>query len=32
VWPWLKEHTDIPSAEFQQDNSEVTGNIHEGFR
>ncbi|CED57371.1 putative uncharacterized protein [Aliivibrio wodanis] len=32
VWPWLKEHADIPSVEFQQSQFEVTGNVYQGFK
>lgn len=32
VWPWLKEHTDIPSIEFQQNRFKVTGNVYQGFK
>ena len=32
VWPWLKDHVDIPSVEFQQNRIEVTGNVHQGFK
>ncbi|WP_198332338.1 hypothetical protein [Psychrobacter aquimaris] len=32
VWPWLKDHIDIPSVEFQQNNFEVTGNLYQGFK
>lgn len=32
VWPWLKDHADIPSVEFQQNQFEVTGSIHQGFK
>ncbi|WP_350432981.1 hypothetical protein ABIS04_06835 [Shewanella sp. H8] len=32
VWPWLGEHVDIPSVEFQQSQFEVTGNVHQGFK
>lgn len=32
VWPWLKGHVDIPSAEFQKNQFEVTGNVHQGFK
>lgn len=32
VWPWLKEHVDIPSREIQQSQFEVVGNVHQGFK
>lgn len=32
VWPWLKNHADIPSIEFQQRQFEIIGNVHQGFR
>ena len=32
VWPWLKEHADIPSVEFQQNLFEVNGNVYQGCK
>lgn len=32
VWPWLKNHADIPSIEFQQRQFVIIGNVHQGFR